>query len=73
MSGPVTLSWPGSSSTSIALLIALFLLIMVLQWSRVKLNMHTPSQVVAGTLLAIILTTLQLTFLVPVTETLLKV
>jgi len=73
MSGPVTLSWPGSSSSSIALLIAFFLLIMVLQWSRVKLNMHTPSQVVAGTLLAIILTTLQLTFLVPVTETLLKV
>ena len=69
MSGPVTLSWPGSSSSSIALLIAFFLLIMVLQWSRIKLNMHTPSQVVAGTLLAIILTTLQLTFLVPVTET----
>ncbi len=73
MSGPVTLSWPGSSSTSITLLSVLLVLIMVLQWSRVKLNMHTPSQVVAGTLLAIILTTLQLTFLVPVTETLLKV
>ncbi len=73
LSGPVALGWPGGTTISFLLIIGLFLTIMIVQWSRVKLEMHTPSQVVAGTLLAIILTSVQLTLLVPVSETLTKV
>jgi membrane-associated phospholipid phosphatase len=73
LSGPFVLQWPGSSTSSMILLLVLFTIVMIVQWSRIKLQMHTPSQVVAGTLLAIILTAIQLTLLVPVSETLTKV
>lgn len=73
LSGPITLSWPGPTTEAILFIIFLFAVISIVQWSRVKLEMHTPSQVVAGTLLAIILTSIQLTLLVPVSETLTKV
>lgn len=73
LSGPVTLNWPGFSKVALLGSTSLFALIILVQWSRVKLGMHTPSQVVAGTLLAIILTAIQLALLVPVSETLTKV
>jgi len=73
LSGPITLNWPEFSTAAILLSISLFAIILIVQWSRVRLEMHTPSQVVAGTLLAIILTAIQLTLLVPVSETLTKV
>lgn len=73
LSGPIALGWPMHSFASYFLLAILFLVIVIVLWSRVRLEMHTPSQVVAGTLLAIILTAIQLTLLVPVSETLTKV
>lgn len=73
LSGPVALHWPGLSSSAILMIVSMFALIMIVQWSRIRLEMHTPSQVVAGTLLAVILTALQLALLVPVSETLTKV
>jgi membrane-associated phospholipid phosphatase len=73
LSGPITLGWPGNTTNSILLMVILGIIILVVQWSRIKLEMHTPSQVVAGTLLAIILTSMQLSLLVPVSETLTKV
>lgn len=73
LSGPLTLNWPGISTAALVLCASLIIVILIVQWSRVRLGMHTPSQVVAGTLLAIILTAIQLTLLVPVSETLTKV
>lgn len=73
LSGPIALNWPDFSTSAILLSIGLFAVILIVQWSRIRLEMHTPSQVVAGTLLAIILTAIQLTLLVPVSETLTKV
>jgi membrane-associated phospholipid phosphatase len=73
LSGPIVLSWPPPAPTTVILALILAVFILIVQLSRVTLSMHTPSQVVAGTLLAIILTAVQLTLLVPVSNSLIKV
>lgn len=60
LSGPLVLSWPPLSLASLVLAASLSGIIVVVQWSRIVLNYHTPGQVAAGCILAAAMTVLQL-------------
>ncbi|KPP96146.1 MAG: PAP2 superfamily [Bacteroidetes bacterium HLUCCA01] len=60
LSGPLVLSWPPITLMSILSAFLLSATIVLVQWSRVVLNYHTPGQVAAGCILAAGMTVLQL-------------
>jgi membrane-associated phospholipid phosphatase len=44
------------------------LIIPLVMWSRLKLKKHTPSQVIAGSVLGLLLTWIQLSYIVPIIQ-----
>lgn len=65
LSGPVTMQWPPLSYAAAGLALLLSVIIVAVQWSRIVLNYHTTAQVIAGVILAVILTLLQLLLYFP--------
>jgi membrane-associated phospholipid phosphatase len=61
LSGNFPLQWPGVQFTSALFVVICVITIVAVQYSRVKLDIHTPAQVVAGGILSIILSITQLT------------
>lgn len=60
LSGSNPVLWPGLSIGSVILIAAFTMLMIMVQTSRVILGHHTPAQVIAGTILSVILTVLQI-------------
>ena len=65
LSGPIVLSWPPFSMHQILFISILVILLVMVQTARVILQFHTQAQVITGGLLSIILTVLQVSFLIP--------
>lgn len=69
LSGSFPLQWPGVSVASALFVLFSIAILILVQYSRVKLEIHTPAQVVTGGVLSIILTVAQLTLFVSKTPT----
>ena len=65
LSGPIVLNWPSFSMTNLLFISVLVILLVMVQTARVVLEFHTQAQVISGGLLSIILTVLQVSFLIP--------
>jgi membrane-associated phospholipid phosphatase len=65
ISGTNPLAWPPFTTSSILFILSIVFVTIFVQWSRVVLKHHTIAQVIAGALLAVILTILQLTLYFP--------
>ena len=65
LSGSIVLSWPPFSMNHLIFISILVILLVMVQTARVILQFHTQAQVISGGLLSIILTVLQVSFLIP--------
>lgn len=68
LSGPIVLDWPPITWIQLVLIFILIMLLVMVQTARVILQFHSQTQVISGGLLSIILTVLQISFLIPELE-----